>query len=323
MAASLWLSPCRALDCGKAANSSCIDSNQQWLDYDPGPFMALPSAESLKRGQLSFAVAGVYQYRPLVLNAPSPDSKGRDIPVVRHVVDWQMLVGAGLGAGVELGVQLRMVPYQTGTGIDAARTRSHTGLQTRAVRDPLISVGYEAAAGHRGALAYGFKLRTDLSLPLGDAMAFAGSPNAVFAPSWVAGLSYGALSTGVQIGTRLRQPVSLGNVRTTSQLVTGVGVGLRIVRDILWVSTEATAMPGLTRQPPAPSGQSASFIPAEWALTATVAWADAYSFAVSAGTAIPLSSSRVDFGDETHVEHFAGLGSPALRTVAVLRVTAP
>src|SRR5690606_37171229 len=65
-------------------------------------------------------------------------------------------------------------------------------------------------------------------------------------------------------------------------------------------------------------------IPAEWALTVSAWLSKTCMLQLSGGTALPLSSERVDFGQgNSKLEHFAGLGAPEARVVTLLRVVTP
>ena len=317
----LCSAPSYALDCREHPHSSCIDSNQQWLARGTGAFVALPAAETRSPDSAVFAVAAVYQYRPLTLNAASPDGAGRDVPLVEHTVDGQALIEAGLGHGLDLGLALRLVPYQQGTGIGAARSRRPSRLERAAVRDPLVGLGYQLYAAPTSGPTRRLKLRSDFSLPLGDATSFAGERGPVFAPAVIADLIEGPLTLGAELGVRLRRSVTLGNIRYGNQLVTSLGVSLETVRGVLFVALEASAAPSLIKQPALASAGRPRPIPAEWALTVST-WLSASSMLqLSGGTALPLSSQRVDFGGgDTQLEHFAGLGSPEARFVLALRV---
>ncbi len=323
---SLGPLPSHAFNCREHPHSSCIDSNQQWLARGTGPFVALPTAEVRGAGSAVFTMAGVYQHRPLVLNAASPDGDGRDVPLVEHVVDAQALIEAGLGRDLDLGLALRLVPYQQGTGIDAARSRLAARLETTAVRDPLIGIGYQLFGQPHTGLVPRLKWRTELSLPLGDAMSFAGERGPVLAPGLVADAALGRFTVAAEVGARLRRSVTLGNLRFGNQLTTGLGLSLEAVRNTLFVALEAGAAPGLTGQPTPTSdrGRRPRLIPAEWALTVSAWLSKTCMLQLSGGTALPLSSERVDFGQgNSKLEHFAGLGAPEARVVTLLRVVTP
>lgn len=311
-----------ASDCEPHPLSSCVSSNQQWLAAGPSHFAAIPSGDVLKGGALSLALAGVYQYQPLTLVAASPDPEGRALPLVEHVVDTQALFAAGLGYDFEFSSVMRLVVHQEGTGIGAARSRSGSSLATTAIRDPSFGVAYSLARAHSGSAHYALKLRTDLSLPLGDSESFASESGSVVAPAATFQLQAGRLSLVGDLGLRLRPAVTLADVRYTSQFTASTGLCVEAMRRTLFVAAEATAAPGLASAPTSPNGTRAHWVPAEWALTLSLHWSEQYVALLSGGAGLPLSSRSVDTPNGgTHSEYFAGLGAPEARVVLMLRVT--
>jgi hypothetical protein len=320
-AATAYSTGARAFGCEDDPLSTCIDSNQRWPAPGETHFAFVPGALALAPGSFALSLVGGYQYKPLLLRASSPDPEGREIPLVEHVVDSDLTVEAGLGRGLDMAATLRFVPYQSGTGIEAARSRVDSGLAHNAVRDPLVGVGYEVLRSTDPIVAHALKLRGDLSLPWGDATSFAGERGPVFAPSLSFQLGYARLSLAAQLGARLRQAVTLADLHYTNQLVTALGFAVEALSDTLFVAAEATAAPGLGEQPDSTGGEPTHWIPAEWALTATARFTR-YQLLLSGGSALPLSSKVIDFGNgNTRTEHFAGLGSPELRFLLGLRVS--
>lgn len=302
--------------------SSCVPSNQQWLAAAPSRFAAIPSAEVLGPGRLSLALAGVYQHEPLVLQAPSPDPEGRSVPLVEHIVDTQALFAAGLGHGFELSSALRLVSYQAGSGIDAARSRSESSLAPSAIRDPLFGFAYRLLASRPPARRYALKLRSDFSLPLGDPESFASEPGSVLAPAMTFQWEAGRFSVAADLGLRLRPSVTLADVRYGSQLTIGAGVSFAAIRETLFVAAEATALPGLASPPTTPDAAETRWIPGEWAITVSFYGSATYSVLGSFGGGLPLSSrTRSTDAGATEAGNFTGLGAPDIRSVLVLRVT--
>ena len=313
-----------ASHCEPHAYSSCIPSNQQWLAAAPSSFAAIPSAHVLEAARLSLALAGVYQYQPLTLLAASPDPEGRSVPVVEHVVDTQALLAAGLGYGFEFTSALRLVAYQEGSGIGAARSRSESSLAPNAIRDPLFGLGYALIAREPAARSYALKLRSDFSLPLGDAQSFASEPGSVVAPALTFQWEAGRVSLVGDLGLRLRPSATLADVEYGSQLSVATGVSVEAIRRRLFVAAEATALPGLTGAPVAADGAKTQWIPAEWAVTLALYWSEVYSLLVSAGGGLPFSSrSGGTENSAVDTDHFVGLGAPQVRSLILLRVTSP
>jgi hypothetical protein len=301
-----------------------VPSNQQWLAAGPSHFAAIPSADVQGAGALSLALAGVYQYRPLTLEAPSPDPEGRSVPLVEHVVDTQTLFAAGLGYDLEFTSVMRLVVHQEGTGIGAARSRSDSNLAPTALRDPSFGFAYSLVGDRTHTSRYGLKLRLDFSLPLGDSQSFASEPGSVAAPATTFQFRAGRFSAVADLGLRLRPAVTLADVRYGSQFSASTGLCIEAIQRTLFVAAEAMAAPGLASAPTSPSGTRAHWIPAEWALTLSLHWSEVYSALLSGGAGLPLSSRSVDTANGgTHSEYFAGLGAPEARAVLMLRVTSP
>lgn len=278
----------------------------------------------LDAGSLSLALAGVYQHEPLVLQAPSPDPEGRSVPLVEHVVDTQALFATGLGAGFEFTSALRLVTYQEGSGIDAARSRSESSLAPSAIRDPIFGFAYALFASSPLARRYALKLRSDFSLPLGDPESFASEPGAVLAPALTFQWEAGRFNVTADLGLRLRPSVTLADVRYGDQVSAAAGVSVEIVRETLSVAAEASALPSLEPSASTPDAAEVRSIPAEWALSLSLHWSKTYSLLVGAGGGLPLSSRT--HGTEAgrdDADHFVGVGAPQLRSLLVLRVTSP
>lgn len=311
-----------ASNCEPHPLSSCVPSNQQWLAAGPSHFAAIPSPDVLNAGALSLGLAGVYQYQPLTLEAPSPDPEGRSVPLVEHVVDTQALFAAGLGYDFEFTSVMRLVAYQEGTGIGAARSRSGSSLASTAIRDPSFGIAYSLARDHSPRERYGLKLRADLSLPLGDAESFAGEPGTVVAPAATFQFRAGRFSLVGDLGLRLRPAVTLADVRYGNQLTASSGLCIEAITRTFYVAAEATGAPGLASSPASPNGTRAHWVPAEWAVTLSLHWSKLYSALLSGGAGLPLSSRSVETGN-THSEYFTGLGAPGARVVLMLRVTSP
>lgn len=313
-----------ASHCEPHPYSTCVPSNQQWLAAAPSNFAVLPRAEVLEGARLSLALAGIYQYQPLELAAPSPDPDGRSVALVEHALDTQLLFAAGLGHGFEFTSALRLVAHQEGSGIGAARSRSKSSLPASAIRDPLFGIAYELIGREPPARRYALKLRSDFSLPLGDAQSFASEPGSVVAPALTFEWQAGRVSVAGDVGLRLRPTAALADVRYGNQLSLGTGVSVAAIESTLFLAAEVTALPGLESAPRAPDGAKSRWIPAEWALTLSLHWSEVYSLLASAGGGLPFSSRSggPEWGDADD-SSFVGLGAPQARALVMLRVTSP
>lgn len=301
-----------------------MPSNQQWLAAAPSHFAVVPRAEVLESARLSLALAGVYQYQPLELSAPSPDPDGRSVALVEHVVDTQLLLAAGLGHGFEFTSALRLVAHQEGSGIGAARSRSESSLEASAIRDPLFGFAYELIGRVPRERHYALKLRSDFSLPLGDVESFASEPGSVVAPALTFEWQTDRVSIASDVGLRLRPTATLADVRYGNQLTLGTGVSVAAIRNTLFLAAEAQALPGLEDSPAAADGAQVRWIPAEWALSLSLHWSEVYSLLVGAGGGLPFSAtSGGTQADDADDSSFVGLGAPQVRALVMLRVTSP
>src|SRR5690606_5175891 len=110
-------------DCQPSAASPCIDANALWLRPGAHDFVAVPAGEPIPAGAVALGMGAMLLLRPLVLTAPSPDPRGREVPLVQHAVDQHLRVAAGLGHGFELGAALATVLWQRGAGPSAITTQ--------------------------------------------------------------------------------------------------------------------------------------------------------------------------------------------------------
>jgi hypothetical protein len=163
------------------------------------------------------------------------------------------------------------------------------------------------------------RLRAEATLPLGDEASFAGERGVVFSPGASAAASSGPWTVGLDLSLRLRQPVTLGDVRHGSEAVTQLGVAGDIMSDQrLTVTAETSWYFGLAR---APGGSRWQQLPAEWLLGAASRLTTESSLGLYVGSAIPVSSPSVETTTGTASEQRrAGLSSPDLRLLLAWRL---
>jgi hypothetical protein len=273
------------------------------------------------------AAGVVVQYlsRPVALHAASPDPEGRRIPVVDHVVSPTLLYAVGLGQRFELDATIGAV-YQTGTGAEGITAQDTEGIEPLSLRDPRLGATYgflrPTPLGTHGAGSAAVRLA--LGLPLGNEKAFAGSSGFELGPSVAAALELGHFDFACELGLRLRQAVDFGGTRLGSELFSALG--LRYSFTSFWsVSAQAWLSPTLHGQRHTlPDGTRVEglHLPAEWLAASEVRpFLDVpLSFALGAGTGIPLSSEeRRTLAGETESEHYLGVTTPRFRALLFVR----
>lgn len=205
--------------------STCFDADNVWITAGQGRFLTIAPAAELPESKLAFAAAGTFIDRPILLNVPSPDPEGRDIPVVRDAVNLHLSWAFAPRSGFEVTLSTPMTLYQSGSGAEGLTSQSAPPLERTAVHDARVGVGVvlpvpEAAARAAGLAA---KARFELALPTGDESAYAGAGGPVAAPSLALGMRTGSLFGGAEVGARLRSSVPFASARVGSALLTAVG----------------------------------------------------------------------------------------------------
>lgn len=333
VAAALSLSatvrPAQADGCAPASGvSTCFDTNNVWVHAGPTRFVSIAPAEPIEHRTLALAVLSSYLDRPVQLRAPSPDPDGRDIPVVRGVVDLSLAYAYGLTPDLELSLATPIVLHQTGSGAEGITSQSAPPLGSAAVRDPRVGAGFTLPFGHDNAGPRSFaKLRLELGVPLGDDHRYAGAGNFTLAPSFSMSTEQGPIHFAGELAARLRPSVPFATARIGSALLTAVGVGVDVFREYLSIEAEAFMLPSLVSQPGQTSSASRThdgvLVPAEWLLSLrSVPTQDpAFSLSLGGGTGLPLSSETRETPDQAATERFAGVTTPRFRLFFGARYT--
>lgn len=237
------------------------------------------------------------------------------MPLVERAVDQTLRVAAGLGHGFEVGLALATVLHQSGAGPSALTTQRGEPLPSTAVRDPRVGV----ARVFQLAPAWRVGARTELTIPLGDADAYASAGGVTVAPAVAAEVRSAAWALSAALGARLREGVELGATRFGSQLELALGARVRVLGPAS-LSVEAFALPALgsaTSRRGRELGVHARLVPAEWLaalhLVDAARWPVALTF--GAGSGLPLSAES---RDGHPVWSFAPT-SPAFRALFELR----
>lgn len=323
LAALAWTPYAVAVECTPENElSSCIDADDPWFPAGEAHFASLSSARTAAPGTLSFAIGAAFLNRPVVLQVPSPDRDGREVLVVKNAFNVTPAFALGLAPNLELTLATPVSLWQSGAGIGGLTSQSSAPLPSTSVRDPRIGAAY--ALPRLDWLET--KLELELKLPWGDSQAFAGERGVVTAPSLVVEAHAGRFRAGLELGLRLRSEVELAGVRVGDQLWSAIGARYDIFEGgRLSLGLEAWALPSLAAQPSDgadPALRDASYVPAEWMATvgSTLARESDVYLVFGAGGALALSSATRRSADGSErTEHFAGVGTPAVRAVLGVR----
>ena len=301
---------------GAATVSPCFDADPVWIPTGPTPFASVRSARTLPSHSLSLLLATGMSHRPVVLVTPSPHPEGQEIDVVRATSTVTLGGRYGIGHGIDAGLALPFVPYQTGAGTQSVTAQHADPLAANVLRDPRFELG-AALVGRREKEPFALASHLVLGLPFGAAHAIAGARGFSVAPSFSGELTFARLDVALELGLRLAPAVNLGTVREGSALSAALGVSLTLVEDpALALGVEASLAPHLARRPAGvPDG--ALDLPAEWLASLRFAPAGAWSMLAGAGSGIPLS--RVEAGAPSAL----AVGNPDFRLLLLARYTLP
>lgn len=316
----LWGAPATAAaqtDCSGPL-SPCENAQGFDLALAPGRFATLEDARTqLDPGKLSVGLAGSYARRPLSLSAASPDPEGRSVPLVRDVWQMDLLVAVGLPHRLQLALGLPLRVAQDGAGIEAVTSRQGGQLPPTAVVDPRVALGWQLFDRVLDGAVSG-RARLELTLPLGDELAFAGAPGPTWAPAFVLSAEPSTRwHFSVEAGARLGPVTELADVRFGRNLRFAAGARYSVF-DELRVGVEAWMLPSLLTQPETSFGR-ATHVPAEWLASLGVPFGEGFWLQAGAGTGIPLSAQGTRPGSDAR-ESFIGATAASFRALVLLRV---
>lgn len=317
----------RAADCTPpTAQSSCFDANTLHVPFAPSDFFLLPRAQAMPGRTWSLGLDLTALHHPVVLHAPSPDPKGRDIDVVRDAFDGALAIAGSPVNHLELGAALPFAFYRSGTGLSGVTSQTGPDLPKGAIRDIRVGGGYDLFRTQLRDRRTSFAgiLRLDLSFPTGKASAFAGERSLVGEPAIGAEMRSGPMFAAVEERARLRQPVAFGGQQLGTQWLSSIGVGMNtLAEERLAVVLEAYVAPYLDQRayvlPDGTRVDAGAPVPAEWMFSARTRL-HAFRVGIGFGTAIPLSSDKrvAPSGTESR-ETYAAVTSPSFRFALTLR----
>jgi hypothetical protein len=319
-AALLTLAGSARADCDPASGiSTCFDADNLWLTAGPGRFQSISPAVGAAESKLAFAAATTYLDRPILLNVPSPDPMGRDIPVVSSALNLDLSWVYSPRAGFELTLATPIGLHQSGSGAEGVTSQSAPPLARTTVHDLRLGAGMSLPIPKSMERAAGLaaKARLELSLPTGDEDAYASAGSPVAAPSLSLGVHRGALFAGAEVGARLRRSVPFASANVGSALLTSLGVGADLLSERwLALGLEALMLQSLAAQPEDDRTRDRVLVAAEWLGWVGSSLGDpALALSLGGGTGIPLAS---EVRDGT-MEHFAGVTTPRFRFTLALR----
>ncbi|HVW29008.1 MAG TPA: hypothetical protein VHC69_26770 [Polyangiaceae bacterium] len=331
LATALRTSDARAADCvPRTSQSSCFDADPFHAPFAPSDFFGIPRGRAMADRTWSLGLDLTALHHPVVLHAPSPDPRGRDIDVVRDAFDGTLAVAGSPLRHLELGAALPLAFYRTGTGLSGVTSQTGPDLPKAAFRDLRIGGGYDmfhAALRDRRTTISGI-VRLDLSFPTGKASAFAGERSLVGEPAVDVEMRSGSLFGTFEERARLRQPVVFGGQELGTQWLTSLGFGWNVLApDHLSLALEAFVAPYLAQPartlPDGTRVEPGAVMPSEWMFSVR-SHLDAFLFGIGFGTAIPLSSEKriAPSGTDSN-ESYAAVTSPAYRFAFTLRYAPP
>jgi hypothetical protein len=304
------VSEAHAKECTNPLVNTCINSDTYWPNPGPTRFATVNGTETVARGLVSFGLMATYLSRPILLHIASPGPGGSDQFVVDNQVTGNFLFAYGVTERLQLDFALPVTFIQSGAGISPLS--GGEDLKDTAVRDLRFGLAYALvprtrvapeASAQRGGIGnlWALAARLTVSAPTGDSDQFAGERTAVFAPNVAGDFRYDRFFAGVDVGARLRPVTEFAGARVGTQLTTGLGAGVDVLkRELLSFTAEARAYVNFAEQHDTEQsafgitshGNGKTIVPAEWMVTARSAPVLAGDVTLFAGGGGPIP-----FGD--------------------------
>jgi hypothetical protein len=306
--------PCAA----DASFSPCFDADPLWLGAARSEFASMPSPRALAEGELSTVLGLGFSHRPVILVAPSPHRYGREVPVVENTSTLTLGAHYGIGHGLDFGIALPFVPYQTGTGVEGVTSQHGEALTATALRDPRLEFA-ATLSGRRPDQNLAIGTRLALVLPLGAASAFAGAAGPTVAPGLGASLTLGRFTLAADFTLRFRKAVNFASTRQGSEAGIAAGVAFDVLKSSseLGVGLEGWLRPKLASAPPGAAADTLD-LPAEWlgSVHFSPERVGPWSFFAGAGSGLPLSRAAEP---ATPAETTLGVTAPKFRALLAVR----
>ncbi len=190
------------------------------------PYLTIDGTRTHGDGQLAFSAMGTFEQRPLVLFG---DDGKRRADIVRYRLTTDLTLAYGALEWLDVGVALPVVANQEGRNVDDT-----ADLAAFAFADPGVTA--KATVLDRADWPLGVAVLAGVTLPLGDADAFAGEANAT---------AFGKLALELPLdnrtdvalngGYRLRERSRINQVFVDDELMVGLGVSWRQAHDLAFV----------------------------------------------------------------------------------------
>lgn len=285
--------------------STCVDADNLWHRPGAAQFTSIAGTAVTPARQISFALMGNFQKRPIVFRLPSAEPGGMDAYAIDDQLNASLLWSIGLGRGMAFTLATPLTLYQNGVGVSPLTSQKSTEVVRSTIRD--MRVGFHSALIQRqdGYLAPGaaVSLRTEVVFPTGDDSIYAGGRGVGVAPSVVADYRLGPVLIGAEWGARFRSRVDLAGTTIGTQFYEAIGVSVDILGERLSISGEAFSLQGIgpqkaiTRTPAGPreTGDRPMLAPTEWLVSFRSApWlAGDLSMHLGGGTSLPLTENDV------------------------------
>jgi outer membrane protein OmpA-like peptidoglycan-associated protein len=234
--------------------STCFDADILWPTAGPTTFFSIGSARTVGARRFSFGLATAMQRDPVVLRRSEAGPAGPvPIAAIGTQVNTTFLLSYGVTDRIAVDAAMPVTFFQTGTGLSTLSGTARD-VPTNAVRDARIGAAWALLPISRAnPQGIGITARFDLSIPTGDAEAFAANRGVVAAPSILVEEIAGPFTFGAHFGARIRQGVTFLDKRVASQGYLALGGAWTFDRTrALALTAEAFSLPSLVRDGPNP-----------------------------------------------------------------------
>ena len=168
-----------------------------------GEFTFLGGARTIAPGRIGFALGDDLSGAPSGARPSERINRRSRGPGGRPIVEYHGALFVRIDRFARINLALPFTTYRTGTGLSAIASQHSTPLSFTALRDTRIGVTLALLPRAR---ALQLASRWELSVPTGDASAFAGDRSFVGVPSFVASWRDGPFVASAELGARLQAP---------------------------------------------------------------------------------------------------------------------
>ncbi len=270
----LWARPAQAQQ-----DFGSIDSNGLPAPATPGTFQTLQPATTPGQGAISLGVRSSLLLRPISGSQPSPSPAGTTSDVVSLVLLEELLVGAGITEGLDVGFAFPLHVFQQGQGL--APIGVGEPISAFAGGDPRLSLGVQWP------LPVFVRSYLTAFLPLGSPSDFSGerAPRVELGTSLE--LDFNRVTLGFDLAVRAREVSEISLTRWGPQLRWGTGAAYRLTQRTTMLA-ELQLAPTLIEQLANRSEAPGYLLPAEIALGIAYEL-QGWKFAGLLGTGLPFS----------------------------------